>query len=698
MKKVYLATALTLLLLRLAAQDTLSFGSVALPEATVSARARAVSPLAQGFTVEEVRRLPATFYDPARLVALLPGTVQTNDQANHLSVRGNSPLRNQWRINGLVIANPNHTANAGTFYDFPTFNGGGVNAISAQLLQEGTFLAGGLPADYDGAPGGTTDLRLRPGTTGRPRYQLQASLLGFDAAAEAGFGRHEGRRYSILANARYSFTGLLAEAGVDFGGEAIAFSDLNLHLNKRTRRGNWGLFAISGRSSNRFTAPDPAEEAPEEQKDLYDIDFGSQLSILGAYYSSRGENGETRLGVSLSRADSERDQRLRAAPRRTAYDQEAGQGVLHLHYGYRRYLSDNSSLSVGLDLLTQEFSVDQGFREENRPLPTYVFTVKPTTLGAPVTFTRLYPAGSLSLGLRPGVALSGDGDPGFDAQPRLSATRRLGAAYRLLFVAEQVRALNWATAGPPPQANVLPRSYQGSLGLARGGAGLNWRTTAFYQRTPRELAARVGEFLYSSNNLLEVDPNLPLVTTTATRRYGLELEAAAGRRTTGWYWRGNLTTLRAESRQPAGSWVRDRWSIDYVAKVFLGREWTGSDRRQRTRTYGLNLALLAHAGERAGRVTAAPPPRPSVPGYFRPQNFRNGFTERNGTYFRPDLRLYRTRTSPDGRRTTTLALDVQNAAGVRNVQARYFDSLTGRAEERTSLGFIPVLSYRITFQ
>jgi hypothetical protein len=52
-------------------QDTISFGGIYdLPGAEVRATYTPVSPLAQRFTVEEVYRLPGTFYDPARLVAL----------------------------------------------------------------------------------------------------------------------------------------------------------------------------------------------------------------------------------------------------------------------------------------------------------------------------------------------------------------------------------------------------------------------------------------------------------------------------------------------------------------------------------------------------------------------------------------------------------------------------------------------------
>ena len=215
--RLYLLLFLLLILLpctRVLAQDSLSFGSVDLPEATVSAGVKAASPLAQRFTIEEVRRLPATFYDPARLVALLPGTVQTNDQANHLSVRGNSPSRNQWRLNGLAIANPNHTPNAGTFYDFPTLNGGGVNALSAQLLEQGAFYADGLPAQFGGASGGVIDMRLRPGSKTGLAGQAQASFIGLEGSIEGPIG--PGRRTSLPGQRAGELHGAAGRGGGGF--------------------------------------------------------------------------------------------------------------------------------------------------------------------------------------------------------------------------------------------------------------------------------------------------------------------------------------------------------------------------------------------------------------------------------------------------------------------------------------------------
>ena len=161
----------------------------------------------------------------------------------------------------------------------------------------------------------------------------------------------------------------------------------------------------------------------------------------------------------------------------------------------------------------------------------------------------------------------------------------------------------------------------------------------------------------------------------------------------GWYYRGNVSLFRAETRQRDDSWAKDRYSSDYVAKLTLGREWSGQDKRERERTYGLNLALITYGGERTGVIRGD---AQGISPYFLPPDYSQGFVNTNGTYFRPDLRLYRNRVR--AKTTTTLALDLQNVAGISNTAATYYDTYLNRPNERAALGLIPVLSYRILWR
>jgi len=682
--------------LLLSAQDTLSFGGIYdLPGAEVRAQYTPVSPLAQRFTIEEVYRLPGTFYDPARLVALLPGVVQTNDQANHLSVRGNTPNANLWRINGLAIVNPNHTANAGTFYDFPTLNGGGVNAISAQMLDNSGFLAGGLPVEYGHATGGTFDLRLRPGSKTKRKYQAQAGFIGFDLMAEGPIGNSG--KTSYLVNGRYSFTGLLADMGVDFGGEEIRFADVNGHLHHQWENGEISLFGVFGGSSNNFTAPNPNEEPVTEQKELFNIDFESNLTIGGFNFRQQIGGGSLTAGLSYSETKPERVQSFKNDNTGGRANLLANYKYINATFQYRHPLSVNSEIKTGVEWLDQtaqnnfafsQLGVDGGVDFLN--FFSAATAISPF-LGIKTVFGNTTLNGGLRMDRYSGIV------EGTVFAPRLSAdfrtgTGRINLTGEILSRAPLLASSNWVGSFrdfEPVRTLQLSVAYGTKLGP------INARANLFYQYSPNDLAAQFGGYLVSSSSFLEPDPNLNFTSTVASRRYGVELEGSGGQKTAGWYYRGSLTLLNAETKQTTG-FEKDRYAVDFIGKLTLGREWPGTDRKQRNRSYGLNLALIAHGGERYGVVNSGREQDVNIRRYFAAQSLSSGFVNSLGTYFRPDLRLYKTKTR--AKTTTTLALDIQNAAGIQNVGNVYYDAFLERPEERLQLGLIPVLSYRILWR
>ncbi|PPK87325.1 TonB-dependent receptor-like protein [Neolewinella xylanilytica] len=677
--------------LSVTAQDSLSFGGIDLPGAEVRASYLQVSPLAQAFTIEEVRRLPATFYDPARLIALLPGVVQTNDQANHLSVRGNTPNANLWRLNGLAVVNPNHTANAGTFYDLPTLNGGGTNALSAQVLDNSAFLAGGLPARYGNATGGTFDLRLRPGNHDKRVHQLQASLIGFDAATE---GPIANSGISYLVNARYSFTGLLADLGVDFGGEEISFSDINAHLHGRTERSAYSLFTVLGRSTNYFS-PDPDEEVTE-QKELFDIDFENDLAIVGANFKTDFTSGTLTAGAAFSTLNTERiqdffDPNLRVQ----VYDGTLDQQRISAFVDHEVILSQQVTLQAGAELLEDRFDTATNFY--NSGTGRNIERSVEARSVAPYVGTRILSksgGGALELAARAAWYQIGNNRNLIVFEPRLRYRLRWNDQ-RVVVALERLSRMPYAglLLGSEAFFDFIPVNNQASVAYGRKLGKVNTLLTAYYQYTPGEYAARVGDFLLSANNFLEIDPNFVFTTRTATRRYGLEAEVAGGQREKGWYYRGSASLFRAETEQSDESWAKDRYSSDLVAKLTLGREWPGTDNNANARTYGFNVALIGYGGERTGRIVGN---SGRLNPYFIPPDYGEGFVNTNGVYFRPDLRVYRTKER--GQRSTTIALDIQNVAGVSNTAASYFDTFLNRPNEREALPLIPVLSYRVVWR
>jgi len=170
-------------------------------------------------TIEETIRFPATFYDPARLATLHSGVLNTNDQANNMIIRGNSPNGMNWYLEGAEIVNPNHLSNAGTMSDRITTSGGGVNILSAQLVKKSNFFTSAFPTAYGNALAGIMDVDIRKGKYDRHHQTIQVGLLGIDVSAEGPAAKDNDDAY--LINYRYSTIGLLSNLGVDLGDEEL---------------------------------------------------------------------------------------------------------------------------------------------------------------------------------------------------------------------------------------------------------------------------------------------------------------------------------------------------------------------------------------------------------------------------------------------------------------------------------------------
>ena len=238
---------------------------------------------AHDLNVEKTNRIAANFNDPARLATSYAGVVSDNDQANNLSIRGNSPNGLVWKLEGLEIVNPNHLTNAGTFSDRLTQTGGGVNILSRQLLGRSQLYTSAWHARHGNALSGVFDINLRPGNKQRRSYTIQTGLLGIDLSTEGPF--KEGGSASYLVNYRYSTVGLLSLMGVDLGDEVITFQDLSFNIDIPTRNaGTFTLFGIGGFSSNKFEAERDTAEW-EFEKDRFDITYESNMGALGFTHS-----------------------------------------------------------------------------------------------------------------------------------------------------------------------------------------------------------------------------------------------------------------------------------------------------------------------------------------------------------------------------------------------------------------------------
>jgi hypothetical protein len=215
-----------------------------LEEVTVRATVNKEAPLntmalagGRMLSVEEASRYAGGFDDPARLVTAFAG-VQGSMQSNGISIRGNSPLFLQWRLEGVEAINPTH------FSDMTGIGGGILSALSSQMLGNSDFFTGAFPAEYGNALSGVFDMQLRNGNNQQYEHTAQIGTLGVEFASEGPF--RKGKQSSYLFNYRYSSMALVGDLVPNLISEAagMRYQDLSFKTNFPTRKA--GTFSVWG--------------------------------------------------------------------------------------------------------------------------------------------------------------------------------------------------------------------------------------------------------------------------------------------------------------------------------------------------------------------------------------------------------------------------------------------------------------------
>jgi hypothetical protein len=241
--------------------------------------------------MEEARRFAGGFDDPAHLASSYAGVAE-NMNSNGIVIRGNAPKGLLWRLEGLEIANPSHFAN------MTSFGGGGITALSSQMLASSDFYTGAFPAEFGNALSGVFDLRLRSGNRDRREHAFQASILGFDLSSEGPF--HKGKGATYLFNYRYSLFALLEPVLPENAG-LIKYQDFSFKTDFPTKK--IGLFSVWGIGSDDFSGARVSKETGEweYEEDRLEGDGKTFMGALGLTHKIIvGKNSMVNSSLALS--------------------------------------------------------------------------------------------------------------------------------------------------------------------------------------------------------------------------------------------------------------------------------------------------------------------------------------------------------------------------------------------------------------
>lgn len=690
--------------------------AAALEEVVVSAKGgRSVpSPLgAYTMKVEEQFRYPTTYFDPARLATSLPGVAGMDDQTNNISVRGNSPASLKWRLEGVEIVNPNHTANAGTFSDRPTAAGGGVNILSAQLLGTSNFLTGTFPAGYGNALGGIMDMYFRDGNDERNEFTAQASVIGLEAAAEgpvpprrgsvrnASLPLGEGRGGAYLVNYRYSFVGVLTAAGADFGGEKINFQDLSFHFNfPFLKNADISFFGVGGQSKNIFETP-ADEDTIEEEKELFDIDFNSKMGAAG-FTLNAPINKKIKLNTTVVYSGLEHKRISEkiinvAEPTRWTDDFISENKLAVLS---RLFYKNNAltNYEMGVQASREESSFNSFFidnaGENNFEGKINGLLIQPYVNGHFYLNEKL----KLNAGLH-GHYFTYAPDF-FSLLPRASLSyflnkkQQINIAYSWQVQTQQaqVYAANAIDGGKigPTQSQQIAASFQ-----HRFDKGLFIKTEIYHQNIfDVPVSIRDGSTFSILNNIENLQPFQDTLSSAGKgRNYGIDIyfEQPILKNN---YARLGASYYRSLYTDNNGVERSTRFDGRYIFNYTYGGEKTINKikkGKEKTVVRGYSSRILWYGGFRQTPIYTVASVAAGRTVY---QEFAAN-SKKLKDYMRLDFRFYLKWQKPN--RTTTFSIDLQNVSGNKNEAYQYFDQVQQRVLTREQLGFIPLMAYRVEF-
>lgn len=641
----------------------------------------------RAFTVEQSLRWPATFQDPARMVTAMPGVAGVNDQANHLSIRGNTPNANAWLLEGAEIVNPNHTGNAGTATDLPTLSGGGVNALSAQMLATSRLLTGVFPMPYDNALGGILDMRLRDGNTQQQEWTLQAGLLGLDLSTEG--PTRKGGRSSYLVNYRYSTVGLLGAMGVDLGDEAITFQDLSFHLAfPMGKRGEWHLFGLGGKSSNLFEAVHDTAQWKVD-KDSRNIDYRSAMGAMGARMRLPvGARTSLSAVLAISESGQQRTEDRLQDDFTVGYHTEAD-----LH---ERKISGTAQLDGAAG---GRLHYTAGINALGR-------TLEGVHSGASGWLLRPWLSGRWDLTDRL-QATAGVGLPFFTFNRQMAAEPRAGLQWRMrhgrtIAASAGIRSQlpQWQsftfTNTPVNTAIGFTRSQDMVVGYDHPvGDRLRLHLEAYHQTLSN---LPVYPVIPGMEHVVAVESNLanmwdepvllPLAATGKGTNMGVEA-SVDHRLSSNFFYQANGTLYNSQYTLGGAQEYDSRWDGRYIFNALGGKEFR-KQKEDRVRTWGISAHLNLVGGMRERPIDERLSAAIGSTVYASPY-----WSDPLANFRRLDLRIYLKKDRKG--RTGLWALDLQNVTNTRNDAFRYFDTRKGEVVTQHQLGIIPNISYRIEF-
>ena len=641
-------------------------------------------------SVEEAARYAGGMDDPARLVSSFAGVASTVGN-NGIVVRGNAPKFLQWRLEDVEIPNPNH------FAEVTSFGGGGLTAMSSQVLGNSDFYTGAFPAEYGNALSGVFDMYLRNGNNARHEHTFQLGILGIDAASEGPFSQHYDGSY--LFNYRYSTLALMTPL-LPADAEGTNYQDLSFKLHFPTRRAGtfslWGVGLID--RSGTVAETDPAKWTYDQ--DMEDQDVRQYMGAAGINHTvplGRTSRLNTTLAATVSGLDMHTERMsdeviplpqnvirntnwnfVFSTALRTRFGERHTNrtGVRLTGLRYDQFMQDAPARDGALQTLTDRAGMSA------------LLSVYSTSL------VRLSQCWEASAGVHVQWFTLNDRytvEPRASVRYRVAPDHSLALAYGLHSRLEMLNYYFTEVGGEPvnrdldfTKAHHLSLTYDWQIGTNR-----HLRIEPYVQYL-YDVPVIPGTTFSFINLRGDDDWFLAARLANAGRglNYGVDItfERFMAR---GFYYMATASLFNARFRTADGRWFDTRYNRNYVLNLLAGKEWmTG---RNRQNLLGINGRITFQGGDRYSPIDEAASAARQEAVYDERRPYSEQFEPVLLAHLTVSYRINRRRVAHE------FALKVLNLTGYKDYYGHRYNYHTGQVEPEREANIIPNISYRIDF-
>jgi len=570
------------------------YGAILNEMATVSA---------QSISVEQTKRYAATWGDPARMALSFAGTSNVNDQTNEIVIRGNSPKGMLWKIDGIEVPNPSHFSTEGA-------TGGGLSALSTNVLGNSDFYTGAFPAEYGNVTSGVFDVRLRNGNSDKRETTIQAGFQGLEFGTEGPFFKKS--KASYLFNYRYSTLGFFKETGIiplSYDG-VPKFQDLYGKIFIPFKKTTISAWALIGKSNFDFDN-NTSQYSRIEQSNL----FVSGINMVS--YINKNAYWENILSVSGNEVIGGY---IYNSPNKDGSTETKNTKYRNIRFStqYNNKINTKHHLRVGLIASNLSYNLLNKIVFENIPNLGQFENIKLNDKGSSQYFQsfiqwkyRVNPDLTLNAGFHNSYFIL---NKKHTIEPRMGAKYQINPKSSLNFgfgVHSRLEPISiYLSLGAmkkdggkffPNQSLSIPKSVHYVIGY-EVRPNKDWRiNTELYVQQLSQIGVAIDNRDITQNlsllNEIDVDLlNMPLLTSTGKgRNHGIELTVEKFL-TDGFYLISTTSVFKSTYTNLDGKSYTARFSNNFVQNILAGKEWKiGKDKKN---IFSLNLRTTYAGGVR----------------------------------------------------------------------------------------------------